>query len=110
MKRETDFNKQTQQKDIEKRELIHIPKGMTEKEFEKAILDAANRYRGNVPYKALPHPPVPGKDDYYLKLRNHPKTRGIPGNSNSLIASVLRALGINFKPNEKVPGWNKDVL
>ena len=48
--------------------------------------------------------------DLRCALKNHPKTRGAPGNSNSLIASVLRALGINFKPSEKVPGWNKAVL
>ena len=110
LKRETDTTKQTDPKIIEKKEPIPIPKGITEKEFKKAMLDAANRYRDNVPYNALPHQRMPSKDDYYLKLRNHPRTRGVPGNGNSLIGSVLRDIGINFKPSEKVPGWNKDVL
>ena len=106
MKRETDPTKQTQSEDIVKRDPIPIPKGMTEEEFEKAILDAANRYRGNAPYRALPHPRTPGKDDHYPSL----KPKNAFRNSNSLTSSVLRALGIDFKPSEKVPGWNKDVL
>ena len=110
LRRETNKPDQTDPNSIEKKDPILIPRGMTEEEFKKAILDAANRYRGNVPYKGLLHQQIPGKDYYYLKLRDHPRTRGRFGNSNSLIGSVLRALGINFKPSEKVPGWNKDVL
>ena len=48
--------------------------------------------------------------DLRCALKNHPRTRGVPGNGNSLIGSVLRDIGINFKPSEKVPGWNKDIL
>ena len=110
LRRETNKPDQTDPNSIEKKDPILIPRGMTEEEFKKAILDAANRYRGNVPYKGLPHQQIQGKDYYYLKLRDHPRTRGGFGNSNPLIGSVLRALGINFKPSEKVPGWNKDVL
>jgi hypothetical protein len=62
----------------------------TEEQFTQDLIDAFNTYNNSVIYAPLPI--------------------GSRGNSNSMIGSVLRAAGSNFKPKKWSPGWNKNVL
>ena len=92
LKRTTESDLQTPGEEIDIRDPLPVPKGMSGDEFEASINEAADRYNNSVPYKALP-------------------ARGDgSGNSNSLVGSVLRAAGSDYKPIRKVPGWNKEVL
>lgn len=76
----------------ENKDVLEIPEGMTEAEFKAEIECQASCYDNAVPYDPLP------------------KKNNGEGNSNSLIGSVLRASGSNYKQSKKAPGFNVNVL
>ena len=76
----------------EDKEAVDVPEGMTEEGFRQEILDNAKTYDNSVEYFPVP------------------ELIGGTGNSNSLIGSVLRASGSNFKPSRIAPGFGRDVL
>ena len=74
----------------EKREVVPTPEGMTEEQFTQELIGGFATYDNSVLYAPLP--------------------TGSRGNSNSMVGSVVRSAGSNFKPKKWSPGWNKNVL
>ncbi len=71
---------------------INTPAGLTDGDFQKKLIKAYNCYQNDIEYS-----PFPFIDK---------------ANSNSLIGSILRFAGSNYKPEpgRNVPGWNQDLF
>jgi RHS repeat-associated protein len=76
--------------ELSKMPTIPTPTGMTDNEFATKVRLAAKPYKNNVDYALVP--------------------TGNMGNSNSLIGSVLRKAGSDYRPNGYFPGWDQNVI
>ncbi len=74
------------------RDSLPIPDNYTPEEFKDALIKAYDSYTEDVPYRVLPRP---GR-----------------GNSNSLTGSIIREVGSDYEPVNRLraPGWYIDVL